>query len=128
MMENNILKLNKISNSLSCCLGEINSPFLINKKNIKFISISPKYISIKRSKNGNAIIVSREFFGEYLIYKLSLNGEILRVRTNINHTLNIGDNCFLSIDKDSFCFVYPGAYKIYIWLIFISNYICPLSS
>ena len=52
--------------------------------------------------------------GEYFIYKLSLKKEILRVRTNIKYDLNIGDNCFLSINKDSSCFLYPGAHKIFI--------------
>ena len=113
ILGNNILKLNKDANSHSCCLGKINSP-LIDNKNIKFISISPKFISIEKSIDGDAKIVSKEFLGEFFIYKISLKDEILRVRSNINNNLNIGDNCFLSIDKDSFCFVYPGAHKIFI--------------
>ena len=52
--------------------------------------------------------------GDYFIYKISIKGEILRVRTEINKSLNIGDKCFLSIAKDSFYFVYPGAQKIFI--------------
>ena len=52
--------------------------------------------------------------GEYFIYKISLNGETLRVRSNISKSFNIGENCFLSIAKDSFFFVYPGAQKIFI--------------
>ncbi len=114
ILGNNILNLKHNGNSFSCSLGKINSPFLKGKNNIKFISISPKYISIKRAIDGNAKIVSKEFLGEYFIYKLSLKNETLRVRTNINDDLNVGDNCFLSIDKDSFCYVYPGALKILI--------------
>ena len=114
ILGNNILKLRKIYNSYLCCIGEINTSCLKSNKNIQFISISPKDISIKKSKDGNTTIISKEFFGEYLIYKLTLNGETLRVRTNIINTLNIGDNCSLSIKKDSYCFVYPGAFKIYI--------------
>ena len=112
ILGNNILKLTKISNTFSCCLGKFNTS-LFDKKNIKFISISPKFISIKLSVDGNAKIVAKEFLGEYFIYKISLKGEKLRVRTNINNNFNIGDNCVLSIDKDSFCFVYPGAHKIF---------------
>ncbi len=113
ILGNNILKLTKISNTFSCCLGKFNTS-LFDKKNIKFISISPKFISIKLSVDGNAKIVAKEFLGEYFIYKLSLKGETLRVRTNTNDNFNVGDNCFLSIDKDSFCFVYPGAHKIFL--------------
>ena len=68
----------------------------------------------KRQIDGNAKIVAKEFLGEYFIYKISLKGETLRVRTNTNDNFNVGDNCFLSIDKDSFCFVYPGAHKIFL--------------
>ena len=114
ILGNNILKLIKKSNSYTCCLGDINSSFLKEKNTIKFISISPKFISIERSKDGDGKIVSKEFLGEYFVYKITLNGETLRVRTNIKSSLNIGDNCFLSLAKDSFCFVYPGAYKIII--------------
>ena len=113
ILGNNILKLTKISNTFSCCLGKFNTS-LFDKKNIKFISISPKFISIKLSVDGNAKIVAKEFLGEYFIYKVSLKGETLRVRTKTNDNFNVGDYCFLSIDKDSFCFVYPGAHKIFL--------------
>ena len=114
ILGNNILNLKKEENSYSCCIGEINTSSLVGKNNIKFISIPQKFISIKSSVDGDAKIVSKEFMGEYFIYKLSLKEEILRVRTNINDDLNVGDNCFLSIDKDCFCFLYPGAHKIFI--------------
>ena len=107
ILGNNILKLKKQANYYSCCLGEIKSSFL---RDIKII----KFISIERSKDGKAKIISKEFMGDYFIYKIILNGETLRVRTNLNKSFNIGDNCFLSISKDSFFFIYPGAYKIYI--------------
>ncbi len=114
ILGNNILNIKKENNSYTCCLGKINNSYLKDKINIKFISISPKYISIKRSNNGEAIIVSKEFLGEYFIYKVSLNGETLRVRTNINNNFNIGDNCFLNISKESIFFLYPGAHKIFV--------------
>ncbi len=114
ILGNNILNLKKEKDSYTCCLGIINSSFLIDKKKIKYISISPKFISIKKSTEGEGRIISKEFLGEYFIYKIYLKGETLRVRTNINNSFNIGDNCFLSIAKESFCFFYPGAYKIFI--------------
>jgi iron(III) transport system ATP-binding protein len=76
------------------------------------MSISPKFISIKRSESGNAIVISKEFLGDFLIYKVSINEEILRVRTNINNQLNNGDKCFLSINKNGYYFLYPGAQKV----------------
>ena len=114
ILGNNIINLKKKENSYSCCIGEIDASSLEIKNNIKFISISPKFIFIERSNDGDAIIVSKEFMGEYFIYKISLNGETLRVRTNINKSFNIGDNCFLRIAKDSFIYLYPGAHKIFI--------------
>ena len=114
ILGNNILNLRKDENSYSCCLGEINNSSLKDAINIKYISISPKFITIKKSNVGEAIIVSKEFFGEYFVYKISLKGETLRVRTNINKSFKIGDNCSLSFAKDIFCFLYPETMKIFI--------------
>ena len=95
-------------------MGNINTSDLdINNQDVKFMSISPKFISIEKSNNGNAIVVSREFLGEYLIYKISINKETLRVRTNINNILKLGDKCIIKMNKDSFYFLFPGAHKIY---------------
>ena len=113
ILGNNIINLKKNGNSYSSCLGEINISENL-KKNIKRMSISPKFISIKRSESGDAIVISKEFLGEFLIYKVSINGNILRVRTDINNLLNNGDKCSLSINTNSYYFLYPGAYKEYI--------------
>nr|WP_245210896.1 ABC transporter ATP-binding protein [Prochlorococcus marinus] len=114
ILGNNILNLKKNGNSYFSCLGEINSSGSLKNTNIKSMSISPKFISIKRSKSGNAIVISKEFLGEFLIYKVSINNDILRVRTNINTLLNNGDKCSISINKNSYYFLYPGAHKVYI--------------
>ena len=114
ILGNNILNLKKEENSYSCCIGEINNCSLEGEINIKFISISPKFIFINRSNDGIALIVSKEFLGEYFMYKISIKGETLRVRTKINKSYDIGDKCSLSIAKDSFFFVYPGGKKILI--------------
>ena len=112
ILGNNILNLKKNGNVYLSCLCEINSSELLNNTNLKSMSISPKFISIKRSRSGNATVLSKEFLGEYLIYKVSINENILRVRTNINNLLNIGDKCSLSINKNSYYFLYPGAQKV----------------
>jgi len=114
ILGNNIISLKKNGNSYISCLGEINCSEYLNNTSIKSMSISPKFISIIRSESGDAIVISKEFLGEFLIYKVSINGNILRVRTDINNLLNNGDKCSLSINKNSYYFLYPGAYKEYI--------------
>ena len=114
ILGNNSLNIRKEDNSYFSCLGKINNLDLRSNQNLEFLSISPKFISINRSMNGNAVVISKEFLGEYFMYKVSINGQSLRVRTNINNLLNIGDKCTLTTNKDSFVYLYPGAYKIYI--------------
>ena len=114
ILGNNILKLKKRGHKYYSCLGEIKISFLKAIKNNEFISISPKFISIKKSKDGDASIVSKEFLGEYFIYKVSINDETLRVRTNLNNVFNIGEKCILRIRKKSFLYLYPGAYKVFV--------------
>ncbi len=112
ILGNNIIDLKKKGDSYISCLGEINSPGLSKIANIKSMSISPKFISIKGSETGNANVISKEFLGEFFIYKVSINENILRVRTDINNLLNSGDKCSLSINKNSYYFLYPGAHKV----------------
>ena len=114
ILGNNIVNLKKNGNSYISCLGEINSSGLLKNKRIESMSISPKFISIKRSESGNANVISKEFLGEYLIYKVSINDNILRVRTNINNLLNNGDKCSIYINKNSHYFLYPGAHKVFL--------------
>ena len=112
ILGNNILNLTKKGYSYFSCLGEVKTPEVASFSKIKFMSISPKFISIDKSENGMAIVVSKEFLGEYFIYKLSIKGETLRVRTNIEKLLNIGDKCSLSIERNCFYFLFPGSHKI----------------
>ena len=114
ILGNNIINLKKNGNSYMSCLGKIDISGLLKNTNIKSMSISPKFISIKRSEFGNAIVISKEFFGEFYIYKVSINDNILRVRTDINNLFNNGDKCSLFINKNSFYFLYPGAHKVYV--------------
>jgi len=113
ILGNNILNLKKNGNTYFSCLGEINGSEFLKNTYIKTMSVSPKFISIKKSESGNGIVISKEFFGEFLIYKVSINDDILRVRTNINNHLNNGDKCSLSVMKNSYYFLYPGAHKVY---------------
>ena len=76
ILGNNIIKIQKNGNSYMSCLGEINSSGVLLNTNIKSMSISPNFISIKRSESGNANVISKEFLGEFLIYKVTINGNI----------------------------------------------------
>ncbi len=114
ILGNNILNLNKKGDYYLSCLGEINTSKVVVDGNVKFLSISPKFISIKKSNNGNATVVAKEFLGEFFIYKLSINSETIRVRSNINNILKIGDKCILSINQGSYFFIFPGGQKIFI--------------
>ena len=114
ILGNNILNLKKNGNSYLSCLGKIDSSALLKNTNFENMSISPKFISIKKSNSGNATVISKEFLGEFFIYKVSINEDILRVKTNINNLLNNGDKCSLSITKNSYYFLFPGAHKVYI--------------
>ena len=114
ILGNNILSLKNKGNSYFSCLGLLDKSNLSYKSNAKFISISPKFVSITKSNNGNATVVSKEFLGEYFMYKVSINGEQLRVRTDIKKVLNIGDKCSIAMNKNIFYFLFPGPEKIFI--------------
>ncbi len=112
ILGNNILKLKKVNHSYFSCLGELKTSEILENSIFKYMSISPKYLSINKSNDGNAVVVSKEFLGEYLIYKVSIKGEFLRVRSCTNNLLNLGDKCNINLVNNGFYFLYPGAQKI----------------
>ena len=57
ILGNNVINLKKHGNSYISCLGEINSSEYLRNTIIKRMSISPKFISIKRSESGDAIVI-----------------------------------------------------------------------
>ena len=114
ILGNNILNLKKDEDSYLTCLGKIDFPQYSDTKKLKYLSVNPKFIAIRKSSNGNGSVVAKEFLGDYFMYKVYIKGETLRARTNTNNSLNIGDKCFLNIKKDNYCFIYPGAYKVII--------------
>ena len=114
ILGNNVLSLKKETNTYCSCLGLINILNQSSAANAEFISISPKFVSIEKSNEGNAIVISKEFLGEYFMYKVSINGEKLRVRTDIKNALYIGDRCLIGIKKNSFYFLFPGGDKIFV--------------
>ena len=112
ILGNNILNIENQGDIYFSCLGKLNIPKIVNTTKLKYMSISPRFISIHRSTNGNAIISSKEFFGEYYIYKVSINDQSLRIKTNIKNDFNIGEKCSLSINNEGYCFLYPGGQKV----------------
>ena len=114
ILGNNVLSLKKEGDSYFSCLGLLDKSNLSSKSNAKYISISPKFVHINKSNHGNAIVVSKEFLGEYFMYKVSINGEKLRVRADIKTVFNIGDKCSIAMNKNSFYFIFPGPDKIFI--------------
>ena len=112
ILGNNIVELKKVGNFYTSCFGKLKLSFSEKDTDIKYLSISPKFISICNSEEGNSIVVSKEFLGEFFVYKVSINGETLRVRTDINNILNVGDKCLIRLIKDSFYLLFPGPQKI----------------
>jgi len=72
ILGNNIIKLQKNGNSYMSCLGEINSSGVLQTANIKSMSISPKFISIKKSESGMRLLCLKNFLENFLSIKYLL--------------------------------------------------------
>ena len=75
------------------------------------MSISPKSISIKKSINGKAKVIAKEFLGDFFIYKVSIGNDELRIRTSFEDKFSIGERCDVYPKKKKEFFIYPGSYK-----------------
>jgi len=111
ILGNNTLKIKVEDRYLNTCLGKLKLTNYPTNKKINFLSISPKSISIKKSINGNAKVIAKEFLGDFYIYKVLIGNDELRVRTSFDNKFAIGDKCDVYPKKDNEFFIYPGSYK-----------------
>ena len=111
ILGNNILKIKVEDEFLYTCLGKLKLSNYPKNKNIKFLSISPKSISIKKSANGEAKVISKEFLGDFFVYKVLIGDDELRVRASFEEKFTIGEKCDLYLKKNNEFFIYPGSYK-----------------
>tara|TARA_Y100001970_G_scaffold50655_2_gene64102 strand:+ start:8947 stop:10008 length:1062 start_codon:yes stop_codon:yes gene_type:complete len=110
ILGNNIIKIT-IKNKLICSiLGKIK---IVNlpKKELQFLSISPKSFSLKETNEGNGLIMAKEFLGDYFIYKIRIGDVNLRVRTKTTQNISVGRKCNVSYIKGSQVFLFPGGFK-----------------
>ena len=111
ILGNNILKINFSGGVINTVLGSIKDINLQDYQDIKYLSISPKSISIEISPEGEGIIVSKEYLGEYFIYKVLIKDTYVRVRTQLTHNIEIGKKCNLNLIKNMEYFLFPGGFK-----------------
>ncbi len=111
ILGNNTLKIKVKDRCLNTSLGKFELSNYPKNKEINFLSISPKSISIKKSINGNAKVIAKEFLGDFYIYKVLIGNDELRVRTSFNNKFSIGEKCDVHPIKDNEFFIYPGSYK-----------------
>ena len=111
ILGNNTLKIKVEDKYLNTCLGKLKISNYPKNKNINFLSISPKSISINKSIKGNAKVIAKEFLGDFYIYKVSIGNDELRVSTSFNNKFAIGEKCDVYPKKDNEFFIYPGSYK-----------------
>jgi len=111
ILGNNVLKIDYSGGIINTVIGSVEDNSLQENLNIKYMSIPPKSISIEKSLNGKGIVISKEYLGEYFIYKVLVEEIHIRVRTNLTNKLEVGDKCNLDLIKNMEYFLFPGGYK-----------------
>ena len=111
ILGNNVLKINFSGGNINTVLGSINNINLQENFEIKYLSISPKSISIEKSPKGKGTIIAKEYLGEYFIYKVLVEDIYIRVRTHLSNNFEIGEKCNLKLIKNMQYFLFPGGLK-----------------
>ncbi len=111
ILGNNILKIKSEGNNIYSSIGNIKINNISNHKKINYLSIPTKSIRLIKSKSGKSIVLSKEFLGEFYIYKIAVGNDQIRVRTEISNNFNIGERCSIELVKNSDFFIFPGGYK-----------------
>ena len=108
---NNILKINYDNNIIYSVIGKFVPKNYQNNFSYDYISISPKSINIVRSNNGIGVVVSKEFLGEFYVYKINIEGDEIRVRSKLTNDLDIGQRCNVNLKKNNPYYLFPGGLK-----------------
>ncbi len=111
ILGNNILNINFSGGIINTVIGSIINSNLQDDSDIKFLSISPKSISIEKSSKGKGTVISKEYLGEYFIYKVLVEDIYIRVRTHLDNNIKIGEKCNLNLVKNMQYFLFPGGIK-----------------
>ena len=111
ILGNNVLKIKLDQNIVISSIGNLVATNFSKKTEIKYLSISPKCISLLESDEGTAKVIAKEFLGDFFIYKISIGIDTLRVRTKLNINIKIGSKCNIKLLKNSEFFLFPGGYK-----------------
>jgi len=111
ILGNNVLKINFSGGTINTVIGSINNSNLQENSDIKYLSISPKSISIEKSFKGKGTVISKEYLGDYFIFKVLVEDIYIRVRTNIDNNIKIGEKCNLVLIKGMEYFLFPGGIK-----------------
>jgi len=108
---NNILKINYDNNIIYSVIGKFVPKNYQNNFSYDYISISPKSINLVRSDKGIGVVVSKEFLGEFYVYKINIEGEEIRVRSKLTNDLDIGQRCNVNLKKNNPYYLFPGGLK-----------------
>ena len=111
ILGNNVLDISYKDGLILSLLGNIKVSDFPEKASTKYLSISPKFISIDKSSEGRFIVISKEFLGDFYMYKVLLNDLSIRVSADIKNNLEVGDKCNLKLIKNGVFFLYPGGFK-----------------
>ena len=108
---NNILKINYDNNIIYSVIGNFVPKNYQKDFSYDYISISPKSINIVRSDKGIGIVVSKEFLGDFYVYKITIKGQEIRVSSKLTNDLEIGQKCNVNLKKNNPYYLFPGGLK-----------------
>jgi len=111
ILGNNVLKINFSGGIINTVLGSITNINFQENYDIKYLSISPKSISIEKSLRGKGTVIAKEYLGEYFIYKVLIGDINIRVRAHLTNNIEIGEKCNLNLIKNMQYFLFPGGFK-----------------
>ena len=108
---NNILKI-KFENNIACTtIGNVKTNNYKQNSKFDYLSISPNSLEIIKSNKGNGVIVSKEYLGEFFIYRILIQGEEIRVKEDLLVNYNVGEKCDIGFKQDCSYYLFPGGFK-----------------
>tara|TARA_B100000700_G_C15032688_1_gene851301 strand:- start:714 stop:1772 length:1059 start_codon:yes stop_codon:yes gene_type:complete len=112
IVRQNIISLIKDKDIINYLLLNSNLSKEFNNQKYTHFAFSDLSVLVSIDKNGDCQIISKEFLGEYFILKIKVFDKIIRVRSPLNQFSQVGDNCFIKLNRNSNFLLYPGPERI----------------
>ncbi len=109
VLQKNVLPVQNVNDQLSTPLGVLSIKIESTSSAPIELLVDEHSIEIEANNSGNAKVLCREFHGNCWLFRVTLDGHMLRVCQSLDKPLvKVGDRCFVKYKESHMGILFPG--------------------